>query len=58
MSDIRIGRCHVCGIKVETDMGPGCSEHRAQVAKANKEKMAALRERKGRGDGPRTESVR
>jgi hypothetical protein len=43
---LRVGKCPVCGVLVESDMGPGCSEHRVQVAKANKEKMAALREKK------------
>lgn len=46
MSDIRTGKCPVCGIKVETDCGPGCSDHRNQVRATNKRKMADLREKK------------
>jgi hypothetical protein len=41
--------CAICKVKVETDILPlnACSEHKAQVAKLNKEKMAAIREKKG-----------
>jgi hypothetical protein len=42
-----IGKCK-CGIHYENDYGHGCSEHRGQVEKANKQKMAALRAKKGK----------
>jgi hypothetical protein len=54
MSDFRSGKCPVCGIKVENDYGTtACADHRDQVKAKNKEKMAALREKKN-GDAPRT----
>lgn len=42
-------KCPVCGCSVETDIVPlnACSEHKAKVAKMNKEKMANVRARKG-----------
>jgi hypothetical protein len=54
MNEIRVGKCPVCGIRVETDYGTtACSDHREQVRTANKKKMAAVRE-KGRGPDVRT----
>jgi predicted nucleic acid-binding Zn ribbon protein len=44
---IRVGRCPVCGIKVESDYGTtACSDHRDQVKAKNKDRMADLRQKK------------
>jgi hypothetical protein len=54
MTAIRVGKCPMCAVRYETDLGRGCSEHRERVREANKEKMAALREKKEGNHEPRT----
>jgi hypothetical protein len=41
----RVVRCAVCKVQVETDIAPrnACSEHKAQVAKLNKAKVARMK---------------
>lgn len=47
MNDIRVGKCPLCNLRVETDILPlACSEHRDKAKALYKEKMAALREKK------------
>jgi hypothetical protein len=47
MTSIRIGKCPVCGIKVESDYDTaGCSEHREKVKTANNRRMEELRRKK------------
>jgi hypothetical protein len=47
MNEIRVGKCPVCGIKVEADYGTtACSDHRDQVRATNKRKMEQLRRKK------------
>jgi hypothetical protein len=56
MSDVRVGKCSVCGIRVESDYGVmACSEHRDRLRLSNKQKMEELRERKFHGKAKKEE---
>lgn len=52
MSDIRVGKCPLCKMHVETDILPlACSDHRREVDKKNKERLHKLHTRKGKKEG-------